>query len=172
MSTGAGSTSVSGPALRTEISRYAVIDLAVAEQLRPVIARLMRSAAEPLLAHKFAQELLEVGPWLVKLSAAPEVDSLLGEMDPGVPWGYYVHSTVDIVSLRQTLRRFNLAVIPDTPRPVLFRYWDPRVMGVFLKVASREQRARMFEWIERIEAANGGFDEVRQARQTGGNVDS
>lgn len=81
--------------------RYAVIDLAVAEGLRPVIVRLLPSVAEPLFARTFARELLEVGPWLVRLSKTPQVERALAEMAPDMPSGYYAHSMVDIISLRQ-----------------------------------------------------------------------
>jgi hypothetical protein len=142
---------------KTEPFRYAVIDLAIAKGLRTGIAGLLPTAAEPLLAHKFPQDLLMVGPWLVRLSKAPAIKETLSEMAADVPWGYYVHSTFDIVSLRHSLRRFNLVQIPSVEREVLFRYWDPRVMRVFLDIATRKQRAKMFELIDQIEAADGSF---------------
>jgi hypothetical protein len=163
MSLPANSSTQADTTLSTAPFRYAVIDLASATEIRPLIARLRPSAAEPLFARTFAQELLDVGPWVVRLSKAPEVESMLANMSFDIPWGYYVHTTVDIISLRQSLRRFNLARIPDSSKAVLFRYWDPRVMRVFLDVASREQRKRLFEWIDRIEAADGSFDFVSRS---------
>lgn len=145
-------------ALSTELFRYVVIDLASIAELCPVIRRLRPSAAQPLFARTSAQELLDVGPWLVRLSNAPEVERTLANMSPEVPWGYYVQTSFDIISLRQTLRRFNMVRVAAPPREVLFRYWDPRVMRMFLEVADSRQRGAFFEFIDRLECPNGSFD--------------
>ena len=135
--------------------RYAVIDLASAPSLRPVLPRLLSAVAEPLLARSMPLLLLQVGPWLVHLADAPEVAATLTTLGPATPWGYYLLSRVDIVSLRQALRKFNLAQLPDTKREVLFRYWDPRVLRIFLDHATPVQRGRFLEWIDRVEWADG-----------------
>lgn len=138
--------------------RYAVIDLANAERLRPAVTGLRSSFAEPLLDRSFSPKLLQVGPWLVRLSKAPEVESALGTLAPGTPWGYYLYASFDLQSVRQALRRFNLVTLADASRPLLFRYWDPRVLEVFLNVAEPHQHAQFFEWIARVEDADGRFD--------------
>lgn len=134
--------------------KYAVIDLASAAMLRPAVTNSRSSAATPLFAKELGREMLGVGPWLVRLSKAPEIERTLNGIDTEVSWGYYVYSTVDIVSLRQSLRRFNLVQVSKKSKPMLFRYWDPRVMRVFLDVATKEQQDRLFEWIERFEGPN------------------
>ena len=103
-------------------------------------------------------ELLAVGPWLADLARLPELRTAIGKLDGNAPWGYSVHASIDIVSLRHTLRRFNLVEMPEPRRTVLFRYWDPRVMRMFLEIATREQRALLFEFIDRIEGPGGKFD--------------
>lgn len=135
--------------------RYAVIDLATATALRPVVPRLLSAVAEPLLARNLPLQLLEVGPWLVHLADAPEVARTISGYGPGVAWGYYLQARVDIVSLRQALRKFNLAKLPDSPKEVLFRYWDPRVLRIFLNHATSVQRSRFLEWVERVEWPDG-----------------
>ena len=143
--------------------RYAVIDLASAVALRPVVPRLLSAVAEPLLARSMPLQLLEVGPWLVHLLDTPEVESTLAGYGIAVPWGYFVHSKVDILSLRQSLRKFNLAKLPDRPKEVLFRYWDPRVLKIFLDRASTVQRGQFFAWIDRVEWADGTLCEKANA---------
>lgn len=142
----------------TRAQHYAVIDLAVAEDMQALVTRLPPDAGETLLARSMPAKVRAVGPWLVQLAQAPQVAAALAKMDAGVPWGYYLHSPVAMTSLRQSLRRFNLAQLPDAERPVLFRYWDPRVMQVWLDVATDHQRRQLFQWIDRIEAADGAFD--------------
>jgi hypothetical protein len=137
--------------------RYAMIDLAVAEALRSQVAGLQPPVGETLFDRRADRRLLLVAPWLVRLSLAQDIGRRLEELGPSLPWGCYVYSTVDISSLRAALRRFNIARLPNSARKVLFRYWDPRVMRVFLAVANKAQRELLFEWIERIEAPDRSF---------------
>lgn len=95
--------------------RYAVIDLASAAALRSIVPKLLSAVAEPLLARNFDPTLLQVGPWIVHVTDAPEVDRILKTYATEIPWGYYVHTDIDIVSLRQALRKFNLAKLDGTP---------------------------------------------------------
>lgn len=122
-----------------------------------MIRKRLRSEAVTLFAENTASRVLDAGPWVVHLAKAPEVARALERLDPSLPWGYYVHASIDLMSLRQTLRRFNLARLPNPDREVLFRYWDPRVMKAFLKIGSRSQRSKLFDFIDLIEAADGSF---------------
>jgi len=157
-------------AARTEPFRYAVIDLATAEALRQYVDQLPQPTAMSLFAPSQSRALLRVGPWLIRLSKAPEIEAILKQFGDHVAWGFYVHSTFDIVSLRQSLRHFNLVRLRPGQKEVLFRYWDPRVMRVFLDVATRDQSARLFELIDRIEIGSVGFDargQLHSARAAG-----
>lgn len=147
--------------------RYAVVDLASAPALRPVVPRLLTSVAEPLLARSMALQLLEVGPWLVLLSDAPEVARTIATFGPEVPWGFYLHADVDIASLRVALRKFNLAKLPDVPGEVLFRYWDPRVLRIFLAHAGAVQRSRFMEWVTAIEWPDGSVLHAAEVSELG-----
>ncbi|MEO8242771.1 MAG: DUF4123 domain-containing protein [bacterium] len=142
---------------------YAVVDLASAAALRPVVPNLMSSVAEPLLARSMAPQVLAVGPWLVDLAQVPEVARTLTAWGSSVPWGYYVYSRVDIVSVRQSLRKFNLARVEGSKTDVLFRYWDPRVIRVFLHGTTNAQRAKFLDWIDRVEWADGSFLDKAEA---------
>lgn len=150
--------SADNPPKQPDSYKYAVVDLAAATSLRSAVLGKLRTVAEPLLARNAPIQVLEVGPWIVRLSKAEDIARALGTVGPDSPWGYYVYTSVDIVSLRQTLRRFNLVGLPGSPKPVLFRYWDPRVMRSFLEIASRSQRRSLFDFIDRVQALDGSFD--------------
>lgn len=151
----------------SEMFRYALVDLASAVALRPLVPGLRSSVAEPLLARSMAPQILQVGPWLVDLAEAPEVARVIAGFGTEVPWGYYLHARVDILSLRQSLRKFNLAQLPGSAKEVLFRYWDPRVSRIFLDGATPVQRGRFMEWIDRIEWPDGTFRENATAAEFG-----
>lgn len=150
--------------IRTNSFRYAVADLATAVELRPLVDRQPTSVAVTLLAQKQPRELLHVGPWLIRLSKAEQIEAVLEGYHQDVPWGYFLDSTFDIFSLRQSLRYFNLVRIEPEQKDVLFRYWDPRVMQVFLEVATQHQRKRLFEVIDRIDIGPFSYDAKTNAR--------
>jgi hypothetical protein len=147
-------------ALATALLRYAVVDLATAESLRPALLPLRPPVAETLFQRDMPERILAVGPWLVNLGRAPDVAAALAGFRKGFPWGYYLHSDIEIMSLRHALRKFNLVELAGQRRPVLFRYWDPRVMRDFLQIATSAQKRQFTEWIARIESADGSFDLV------------
>lgn len=137
---------------------YAVIDLAIAPEASPVVTGRQWYEAQPLFTPDTPIEVLAVGPWLANTAHLPELMPLLDGFESDLPWGYLVHASIDIVSLRRAFRRFNMVEIPDPRRMALFRYWDPRVMATFLDIATREQKTLLFEFIDRIEGPNGSFE--------------
>ena len=124
----------------------------------------MAEQAQPLFSPKLDIEILSVGPWIVNTMRVPELEETIDAKYANVPWGYFIDTTVDIVSLRRALRRYNYVEVPTQTNPVLFRYWDPRVMENFLKIATREQLRVLFEFIERFEGPPGTFDVKRPAQ--------
>jgi len=137
---------------------YAVVDLATAEALRPMVDREHQSIATSLFSYSQPRALLQVGPYLVRLSKVPEIEVFLKNYGENVAWGYYIHSTFDISSLRQSLRYFNLVRLRSNRKEVLFRYWDPRVIEVFFNVATPRQKKRFFDLIERVVIGSKCFD--------------
>ena len=148
--------------METAPYKYTVVDLAVVPELTPVMRHQLRSVALPLLSQRAPDPVLDVGPWVVRHTKASDLAAQIDALATHLAWGFFVFTSVDLVSVRHTLRRFNLATLPDRKRPVLFRYWDPRVMATFLEVATPEQRARFFEFIDRVEAPDGSFNARRE----------
>ena len=149
------------PALSDLIYRYAVIDLASAPDLARIVMGRLGHEAQPLFAPSLHVDILSVGPWLVQLGHVPDLEPAIEAQYSDRPWGYFVETTVDIVSLRRALRRYNYVKIPSHDAPVLFRYWDPRVMHAFLSVATKEQFTVLFEFIDRLEGPAGMFNVKR-----------
>lgn len=135
--------------------RYAVVDLATADGIRDAVMRKLPSDKAPLLGRKMPYPLLANGPWILRLSKTLTARGIREEDLVNENWGYFIEADIDIDSLRQTLRRFNLVRLEGRPTPVLFRYWDPRIMKVFLRVSTKQQRRSLFEFIETIKFADG-----------------
>jgi hypothetical protein len=140
------------------MTRYAVVDLASAPSVASLVTTLRPPQGETLFQRDMAPEVLEAGPWLVDLDRTQALSDALGRLDAESPWGYIVHADVDLLSLRHGLRKFNLTKMAGFDRPVLFRYWDPRVLDDFMSVSTSAQRRSFMEWIDRIEGPGGSFE--------------
>jgi hypothetical protein len=75
----------------------------------------------------------------------------------GESWGVYLTSDAPFEELRKHLRRF-LTVELEGGKAVLFRFYDPRVLSVFLPTCTPRERAEFFGPIRRylVESDAGG----------------
>lgn len=118
---------------------FAVLDGASVEQLpqllwehKPQNICLYRGELEPDMA--------SVAPYLVKLEFDHRFAKLVCEKGWGKHWGIFVitPAEVDIRVLRQHFRRFLMVVSPDN-KTLYFRYYDPRVLRVYLPTCKAEE---------------------------------
>jgi hypothetical protein len=125
-----------------ELNVYAVLDGASAPDLldhlygdRPEFYCLFRGELEPDMA--------EVAPYLVQLAGdAPFTQWLLGE-GWGKHWGIFAASAEEVVPVRHHFRAL-VSVYDETGKPLLFRFYDPRVMRTFLPTCNAGELAEVF----------------------------
>ena len=138
---------------------YAVLDGGLYDDLSALLCR-ARLFARSLFLDKADHEVQAAGPWLVRLDQAPEaidkVFALVGDRPAAVFWNCGAGETV----LWRHLRGLNMARIPswaanggreppDDPveaertEAVMFRHWDPRVLGALLPCLDAAQFSRM-----------------------------
>ena len=126
-----------------ELQTYAVLDGASVPDLLdrlygdepPEFVCLYRGELEPDLA--------EVAPYLVHLKPkSPFTEWLLGNCW-GNHWGIFAMSTEDIDVIRRHFRNF---LFVQTPKgeSVYFRYYDPRVLTVYLPTANADELDTVF----------------------------
>jgi len=104
-------------------SNPALLDYLYAEQ-PPEFACLYRGDLEPDMA--------ECAPYLAKLELGSPFTQWVTGMGWGLHWGIFAVANSDLRGLRDHLRKLNMIYEPETHRPVLFRYYDPRVLNRFL----------------------------------------
>ena len=95
---------------------------------------------ESLYEGKSAERLATVAPYLVEL---PRQTLLLQELiceGWGNAWGVYLTSTESFSIVRKHLRKFLTVEIEGQENPVLFRFYDPRVLIAFLDASTPEER--------------------------------
>ena len=105
------------------------------DQWQPEFVCLYRGELKPDLA--------EVAPYLVRLEPGSEIAEWILSEGWGNHWGIFAITGAGLQTLRQHLRRF-LTVYDENGKPLLFRFYDPRVMRVYLPTCNAEELAAIF----------------------------
>lgn len=122
------------------------------------VACLLRGELEPDMA--------EVAPYLVRLDPAAEFTDWVIGTGWGQHWGSFVASRQGFRKLRDHLRALTLIYRRDGT-PLYFRYYDPRVLRVFLPTCSPAQLKQMFGPVDAFLAESEAGDAVTIYRLNG-----
>lgn len=121
---------------------YAILDgasvpdlLNKLEEYRPEYECLYRGELKPDLA--------EVAPYLIALDRESEFTTLLLEKGWGKHWGIFIASNARLAALRRHFRGF-LIVYDPKGKPLYFRYYDPRVLRVYLPTCDPQELETIF----------------------------
>ncbi len=125
-----------------DMHAYAVLDGASVPNLRlklhelePEHVCLYRGELEPDMA--------EVAPYLISLGMKEEFTRWVIAEGWGRHWGVFAVSRGDIRSLRTHFRKF-LMVHDSDGKPLYFRYYDPRVLKVYLPTCTADELKTFF----------------------------
>lgn len=88
-----------------------------------------------------------VAPYLVQLEHDSEETRRLIELSWGNSWGVFLRSDTSLIKLRRHLREF-LMVRDPQGRRMTFRYYDPRVLRVYLPTCTGGELRTVFGPIE------------------------
>ncbi|MDS4026632.1 MAG: DUF4123 domain-containing protein [Candidatus Contendobacter sp.] len=126
-----------------ETTVYAILDGASVPRL-PQTLEQMEVESECLLRGELDPELALVAPYLavVQSPGHPFTDWLLQE-GWGRHWGVFAVSKADFRDLRMHLRTFLKVYGPDLT-PLYFRYYDPRVLRVYLPTCNELELRTIF----------------------------
>ncbi len=127
---------------REDAHTYAILDGAAVPDLpnklyemNPINICLYQGELEP--------DLVYVAPYLVHLfPGTPFTDWLLTECW-GKHWGIFAQSPLSLTGMRKHFRLL-LTVYDDQGNPMLFRYYDPRVLPSFLKTCNQDELKIIF----------------------------
>ncbi len=127
---------------------FALMDAARDPRVREVLAAHAEEHAS-LFEGEEGRELAEVAPYLVRLPAgSPLLEALVRE-GWGRSWGVYVTSKRPLREVRRHFRRF-IMVRDESGRVLYFRFYDPRVLRVFLPACTPRQTSQLFEDITAV----------------------
>lgn len=121
---------------------YAILDGASIPDLqmnlfnhKPPYICLYRGELEPDIA--------QVAPYLVFLEPESKFTDWLFSKGWGNHWGIFARSNFDMRVLRRHFRSF-LTVYNEDGKPLLFRYYDPRVLRVYLPTCNKKEMDTIF----------------------------
>lgn len=100
---------------------YAIIDGASEDGLMPMLAELDPPAA-CLYAPPVQPDLVDIAPYVVLVD--DDVKEWLDAREK--PWGIYISTDADLKNIRSHLRKYLYVLLPDSEKPVFFRFYDPR----------------------------------------------
>jgi hypothetical protein len=156
--------------LRTEHQPlYAILD--AARDMR-VLALIMQSQDEHQSLYEGAQgeKLMQVAPYLVRL----DKDSLLLASTVfegwGHSWGVFFTFAGEFQVARRHLRQFLDVMLPDG-KQVYFRFYDPRVLRVFLPTCTADETNQFFGPIQHYLMEDDQPDKLLQFANTGHGAD-
>jgi hypothetical protein len=122
-------------------SVWAILDGARDERIFPAL-RGSRLDYLCLYSGHLPEPVKLAAPYLIELAPDYQFTPKLLELGWGQSWGVFVR-TDDPLNLRHHLRRF-LRVQDESGRRLLFRYYDPRVLRVYLPTCRRDELEYVF----------------------------
>jgi len=154
------------PLLRRDLQPlFAILD--AARDIR-ILALLVHHRAECQSLYEGVEgaKMAQIAPYLVKLAPDSPLLEPLAKEGWGKSWGVYLTSAGDFHEIRRHLRRFLEVQLPDGEQ-VIFRYYDPRVMRIYLPTCMPEEANQFFGPIQRYVMEGEKPEELWEFRTTG-----
>lgn len=128
-----------------------------------IYAQLMELAdtvhARSLYQGDIGESLAHVSPYLVALGEDQPASRWFAEAGFGQSWGLFVTAACGFDELRRHFRKFNIVYSEDR-QPLVFRFYDPRVLRCFLPTCTVDELRRFFGPIESFLAESAEADAV------------
>lgn len=139
---------------------YMLVDAARDPAIHPaLVAHQDELEMMSLYQGELAVNLADVAPYIVALERGAPFGRWLMAQARGRSWGIFIRSRLGLTEVRRKVRRFNVASTEDG-RSMMFRYYDPRVLRVFLPIATPDQLARLFDGVDAYYAENESGDSL------------
>jgi hypothetical protein len=121
---------------------YAILDAARDER---IYAKLISSEFQYfcLFRGEKTQELSLVAPYLVPLNRDDPFTQWLFEFGWGNSWGIFIESTTKIHTLKRHFQEL-VSVYDDAGKPLSFRFYDPRVLRIYLPTCTQSELLEVF----------------------------
>jgi len=102
-----------------------------------------------LLGDNLAPDVLYTAPFLAVLLPGSRFTEQVFKESPGKHWGIYAHCRRSMTEVRRHCRAL-LNVFDENGNPLLFRYYDPRVLRKFLPTCNAGELKTLFGELEML----------------------
>lgn len=116
-----------------------------------------------------AVELRQVAPYLVRLERQAPFTEWVLNLGWGDSWGIFVASPAGMRDLRRHFRRF-LMVYSEDGKPLYFRYYDPRVLRLYLPTCNAAEVLILFGPVARYYTEGEDGDTLIEFSQDAGQL--
>jgi hypothetical protein len=150
------------------VNTYAILDGASVPDL---VGKLHECGPkhECLYRGELTPDIAEVAPYLVQLEAETEFTDWVLNRGWGNHWGVFAVSAADLFAMRQHFRKF-LTVYDTSGKPMLFRYYDPRVLSVYLPTCNPEEVTSLFGPVSRLLMESEGVGAILMFENNSGTL--
>lgn len=158
------------PLLRRDLQPlYAVVDSS--RDIR-ILALLLhyKEPCESLYEGPEGVDLAQVAPYVVQLPPESKLLEALVKEGWGRSWGVYFTCAATFQEIRSHLRHFLQAKLPSGEQ-VNFRFYDPRVLRIFLPACAAEDAAQFFGPIQRYVMEGDEPDQLWEFTSGGGGAE-
>jgi hypothetical protein len=131
---------------RPLLGTYAILDAARDDKIYPALTEADTESLCLYLGDK-AEELAAVAPYLLSLTQEDPFTQWLMNNGWGRSWGIFVRSSASLKELHRHFRKF-LMVYAEKGTPLYFRYYDPRVLRVYLPTCNEFELQILFGPVE------------------------
>lgn len=124
------------------LATYTILDGAACDELLPMLEQHAPDHC-CLYAGDLDDDVEEVAPYLIRLEADHPFTAWLLEAIGHKPWGIFCKAPATLRELRKHFRQFLIVKGPDGEN-LYFRFYDPRVLSVFLPTCDLAQTEELF----------------------------
>jgi Domain of unknown function (DUF4123)/FHA domain len=129
-------------ALRGEAGLYAILDAARDARIKALVD-VCEEEARSLFDGREGEALVEVAPYLVRFGERSELLEVVVNEGWGDAWGVFLTSGRPFDEVRRRLRRSLMVNDEETGKRLYFRFYDPRVLRLFLPACTARQRSEL-----------------------------
>lgn len=151
---------------------YAILDAARDIKILALLLQ-YKEEYQSLYEGQEGAKLAQFAPYLVKLKKDSAMLDTLVRQGWGQSWGVYLTSPSELPDVRRHLRHFLEVKLPDG-KQVYFRFYDPRVLRIYLPTCSPEETNQFFGPIKKYlmedEKPENLLQFLNQGRGTAKNV--
>jgi len=143
---------------------FAVLDAAREDRL-PAFLQAYGVEHFSLYQGDSGDQLKDVAPYVALLPKKSQLLPMLMKEGWGKSWGIYLNSDAELAKVRDHLRKL-LTVKDEDDRLLYFRFYDPRVLRVFLPTCTSQEATDFFGPVSRFVMEGDDLDHPLQFRGT------